>query len=149
MLYSEVEARRRIRQQLWMRFLLPLLAVILLVGGLTAAAAGWNSAGFTGLASAATMYLAIAGLISGWVLLVAGVLAFGWIGDASRWLLGWTTRARGFSAILFYRARSLSDGVAHALLRVSEWVAMIEVGSRGLAETGYSMWASWTRKRHG
>jgi hypothetical protein len=149
LLYSEKEAQRRVSFQLWLRYLLPLIAVLAVVGGVTALAATANAAGFSGLAGAATMYLAITGIIVGWFVLVAGVYATGWIHEASVVILGWTTRARGISAIVFYRARSLSDSASHAIIRLGEYLAMIEAGYRGMAETGYSIWNSLTRKRHG
>jgi hypothetical protein len=149
LLYSEKEAQRRVSIQLWLRYLLPLVAVLALVAGITAWAAMANAAGFSGLAGAATMYLAITGIIVGWFVLVAGVYAASWTHDASAVFLGWTTRARGISAILFYRARSISDSAAHAIIRLGEYLAMIEAGRRGMAETVDAIWGSLKRKRHG
>lgn len=149
LIYSEKEAHRRVSTQLWLRFLLPLIAVILVVGLLTAIAAIGNASGFTGLAGAATMYLAITGIIVGWLVLIVGIYATSRLQDLSQTLLYWTTRARGISAILFYRARSISDSAAHGIIRIGEFLAMFEAGYRGMVESGYSIWAALTRKRHG
>jgi hypothetical protein len=149
LLYSEEEAHRRVRNRLWLGFLLPVIAAATLVAGLAALAAAAHAGGFPALAGAAVVYLAVIGLITGWVVIVASLTAAGLLQDASATLLFWTARARSLSIIFFFRARSLSDSLTHLLMRAGEWTAMIKTGFHGLAEMGDSIRAVWTRKRHG
>jgi hypothetical protein len=148
LLFSEEEARRRLNLNLWRRFYLPLIVMLVVVIGLAALAGAANAGGWTALAGAAAMYLALVGLVSGLALTVASVSAAGILEDAISGLQQWTSRARGIAALSFFRARSASDAVAHAITGIGVYCAVAEAGYRVLAETASGAWSVLMRKLH-
>jgi hypothetical protein len=147
--YSEEEAKRRLQSSMWRRLYLPMIASLVIIAGLTILAGMAYAGGLSALAGAAAIYLALSGFIIGIVLFATGLFLVNIISDISIVILHWTTRARGISALISFRIRSISDGVARILIRASGYFAVAEAGYQAIAKTTSSALSAITRKHNG